>query len=325
MKSKVKAVCLFLCVVLSPIFSQEYDPVISELINTIQIDSVEKYVSELSGEIPVKVDGKMEIIKNRYARAKGNKIAASYLKNKLSSFGLNTEYHNYSRRGYNVIATQFGTINPEKIFIVCAHYDSKPSRGKAPGADDNASGTSSVLEIARVLSKQKIKNTIVYALWDEEEIGLVGSKAYAKEQAENDVDIIGVLNLDMIGIDDDDIVKIYSNKKSSWIVEELNNINSNYKIGLEFEVDSRGKFRSSDHYSFWRKGYEGVLMIENSWRYNDYYHTKNDLLSNLDLNYLIKNVKVSFGLIAYWSDILTDVTKTNQVDERKQSEIEMKD
>ena len=70
---------------------------------------------------------------------------------------------------------------PNQQIIICAHFDSKPYSGPAPGADDNGSGTSAVLEAARILSKYKTDYTIIYALWDNEEIGLRGSAYYAQQ------------------------------------------------------------------------------------------------------------------------------------------------
>nr|WP_255452878.1 M28 family peptidase [Aquimarina sp. RZ0] len=90
------------------------------------------------------------------------------------------------------MATQVGQTNPYDIYIVCAHCDSLTDYG----ADDNATSTSAILEIARILSQYCIENTIIYALWDQEEVGLIGSKNYAS----NGDNIVGVINLDMIKI-----------------------------------------------------------------------------------------------------------------------------
>ena len=92
-----------------------------------------------------------------------------------------------------------GKTNPNNIYIVCAHYDTVADYC----ADDNATGTAAVLEVARILSKQCVDNTIVYALWDEEEIGLRGSQFYANQAATNNDNILGVLNMDMMGYDGD--------------------------------------------------------------------------------------------------------------------------
>ena len=71
----------------------------------------------------------------------------------------------------------------------------------APGADDNASGTAAVIEAARIFSQYDFPFTIIYALWDEEEQGLIGSEYYATQAANAGDSILGVINLDMIGYD----------------------------------------------------------------------------------------------------------------------------
>ena len=71
------------------------------------------------------------------------------------------------------------------------------------GADDNASGCAAILETARILEPYQFDRTIVYAFWDEEEIGLYGSEDYASGASENSIDIKAVVNLDMIAWDED--------------------------------------------------------------------------------------------------------------------------
>ncbi len=69
----------------------------------------------------------------------------------------------------------------------------------ARGADDNASGTSAVLKVAQILSQTSTPYTIIYALWDEEEIGLFGSVHYARQAFQSGENNLGVINVDMIG------------------------------------------------------------------------------------------------------------------------------
>jgi len=77
----------------------------------------------------------------------------------------------------------------------------KNSIDTIPGADDNASGISGVLETARLLSNFNMDYTIKFIAFDEEEDGLVGSLAYADSAFASCDSILGVLNLDMIGYD----------------------------------------------------------------------------------------------------------------------------
>jgi hypothetical protein len=104
----------------------------------------------------------------------------------------------------NVIAIQKGTKYPNRYVIMSGDIDSRASNTMdgetdAPGANDNASGMAGTMEAARVLSKYKFENSIIYVGLSGEEQGLFGGKGLANYAKEQGWDIIGVLNNDMIG------------------------------------------------------------------------------------------------------------------------------
>lgn len=104
----------------------------------------------------------------------------------------------------NVAAVQKGTKYPNRYIIMTGDIDSRNSdtmnfTDDAPGANDNASGMAGTIEAARVLSKYKFENSIVYLGLSGEEQGLFGGKGFAEYAKKNNWEIIGVLNNDMIG------------------------------------------------------------------------------------------------------------------------------
>lgn len=104
----------------------------------------------------------------------------------------------------NVVAIQKGTKYPNRYIIMSGDIDSRASNGSdfttdAPGANDNASGMAGTIEAARVLSKYKFENSIIYVGLSGEEQGLFGGAGLAKYAKDKGWDIIGVLNNDMIG------------------------------------------------------------------------------------------------------------------------------
>lgn len=104
----------------------------------------------------------------------------------------------------NVVAIQKGTKYPNRYIIMSGDIDSRASNTMdfttdAPGANDNASGMAGTIEAARVLSKYKFESTIVYVGLSGEEQGLFGGAGLAKYAKDNNWNIIGVLNNDMIG------------------------------------------------------------------------------------------------------------------------------
>ena len=104
----------------------------------------------------------------------------------------------------NVVAVQKGTKYPNRYIIMSGDIDSRGSNtmdfvSDAPGANDNASGMAGTIEAARVLSQYKFENSIVYTGLSGEEQGLFGGAGLAKYAKDNNWEIIGVLNNDMIG------------------------------------------------------------------------------------------------------------------------------
>ena len=104
----------------------------------------------------------------------------------------------------NVVAIQRGTKYPNRFIIMSGDIDSRVSdptdfTSDSPGANDNATGMAGAMEAARVLSKYKFENSIIYVGLSGEEQGLFGGQGLARYAKENNWDIIGVLNNDMIG------------------------------------------------------------------------------------------------------------------------------
>lgn len=104
----------------------------------------------------------------------------------------------------NVLAIQQGSGDPAHVIIIAGHIDSRVSdpmnfTDDAPGANDDASGSALVIEAARLLSKQKHRATIVYALLSGEEQGLWGGRLLARHAREQDWQVAALLNNDIVG------------------------------------------------------------------------------------------------------------------------------
>lgn len=104
----------------------------------------------------------------------------------------------------DVVAIQRGSERPDEVVIVQGHIDSRATdamdfTSDAPGANDDASGTSLVLEAARVLSQKKYPTTIVYALLSGEEQGLYGGELLAEYAKQQGWTVKAVLNNDIVG------------------------------------------------------------------------------------------------------------------------------
>jgi len=133
--------------------------------------------------------------------------AANFLQKRLQSFGIEPELDVYEfrdKKWKNVIVTFPGEARDLEIVMAIAHLDSisdKPGL-PAPGADDNASGTASIIEIARVLRGLKTKRTIKLAIFSNEEQKRAGSSDYARRVKQQSINLKAVINVDEIGCND---------------------------------------------------------------------------------------------------------------------------
>ena len=132
----------------------------------------------------------------------GNKLASNYLFETYKSFGYEPELQWFEQRTAvdgrtaNVIATLNGTVNPELIYVVSSHYDSVAA---GPGADDDSTGTSALLETARLLAGHPQPATIMFASFTGEEAGLLGSREFVRRAVADKKQVVGALNNDMVG------------------------------------------------------------------------------------------------------------------------------
>ncbi|HEX9251517.1 MAG TPA: M28 family peptidase [Ignavibacteriaceae bacterium] len=275
-------------------------PVVQQIINSVNQDSLIYFVRELSGNVPTIINGTSQTILSRNKNQPGNALAETYIKQKLQYYGLTTSIQSFSTTGKNVYAVQPGTEFPNKKYIICAHYDDMPTGTTAPGADDNASGTAAVIEAARIFSQYSFPFTIVYALWDEEEQGLIGSEYYATQAANAGDSILGVINLDMIAYDGngDGNADVHNSAvaNTSTLKDKMLEVNLVYGINLDLDVVPSQPY--SDHASFLNHGYGAILLIEDDNDFHPQYHTVNDNLSYYNQPYYVKMSKLAFGTLS---------------------------
>jgi aminopeptidase YwaD len=165
-----------------------------------------------------------------------------------------------SRLAQNVIATRQG--GPQTV-VIGGHYDSVQA---GPGANDNASGTSVVLEVARVMAGRPSPYTLTFALFDAEEIGLLGSAHMVAQMSPEELrSIRAMINLDMVGV---------GTMPQLGGSEELIRLGQAISAGLGQQAGAIGQVGGgSDHASFMRVGVPAVFV----YRSNDpNYHSPND-------------------------------------------------
>jgi hypothetical protein len=285
---------------------QAQHPVVQGIIDAVEIDSLMHYVEEISGEIPIDIgDGPVTIV-SRHKDNPGNALAQAYFEQRFAALGYTSTIQSSSLTGRNILVTKTGAVYPDEIVILCAHYDALPGGiVAAPAADDDGSGCAAVLEAARILRDIPFEYTIVFALWDEEEQGKLGSIFYANQMAANDALIRGVVNMDAIAYDGNGDTKARVHTRSvansQAIADTVFAVLDTYGIDLDLIRTDPGA-TYSDHASFWSAGYGAVLMIEEFGADgNPGYHTPNDRVNLFDVPYYEKLAKLSIGSLAAYA------------------------
>jgi hypothetical protein len=225
--------------------------------------------------------------------------SAHYLYEAFQDMGLAVRYHNYTDStvsGSNVEATLYGS-DSSNIFIICGHYDSVAA---GPGADDDGSGVAAVLAAAEIMRNYEFYYTVRFVCFSGEEQGLIGSRHYAEDAYNSNDSIIAVLNADMIGFapsaSDGIKGKIFENDASEWIVEFTQDISQLYADYINIELFPQGQSGGSDHYYFWQFGYDAVFYHE--YNFNDYYHSANDTIGNMNLTYSTRFTRLILATLA---------------------------
>ncbi len=280
-----------------------YNHKVDSVSNLVSSTSLANFNKDLSGEQNVTVGGNLLRIYSRVYDSPMNPVAAQYIFEKFQSFGINARFQYNSTTNINVIGKITGMKYPNKYFIICSHYDNYafPLSDTTYGADDNASGTCAVLESARLLAGMQLDYTVYFIAFDEEEIGLYGSKAYSDSAYARGDSIMGVLNLDMIGYDGNNTSKfnVTVNPQSVELADDFIRANQIYTVGLVPVKSVNGNSGGSDHWYFWQRGYKAFFGIENN--FNPFYHTINDRYSAINQAYFTKVVKTSVATLLSWA------------------------
>jgi len=137
---------------------------------------------------------------SRAIRMPGNRLALDYLVDELTQMGYTPERQDFEPQpgtpSANIWVTIRGTSNPDQVYVASSHMDSDDV---SPGADDNGSGTTALLEIARVLRSRPQPATVVLLWVTGEEEGMLGSHAWARRAKASGMRVVGNINNDTFG------------------------------------------------------------------------------------------------------------------------------
>ena len=248
------------------------------------LDSIS--ATELADHVQVLADDSFE---GREAGSRGGRAAAGYLvdfmrRHKLQPAGTNASYsQDFGGRYRNLLAMMPGsdkTLRDEYV-LISAHYDHvgygtrRNSYGPwgyiHNGADDNASGVAGVLELMEAISSYETpRRSILFAFWDGEEKGLLGSKHWTASPTIPLKQVRLMINLDMIGRLTDSGLKVFGTRTRSSSRRFVSQCNVGVDLPLDFTWELKD---NSDHYSFLKRKVP-VLMLHTG--LHDDYHRPSD-------------------------------------------------
>jgi hypothetical protein len=286
------------------------NPVVQEMIEQVNEEALSQFIGSLSGEWPVDIGGEPLTLLTRNSFS-GEPIQKSseYLYDYYQDTGLPVAYQDFSLGEIalrNVIAGMDGSLFPDEISLITAHYDNAPSGPLAPGADDNASGTAAVMLAAGILSQYNFGCTIKFVNFSGEEQGLVGSKESARQSFCGRESIRSVLNLDMIGWNTPgspammDLLVNQTVPGSHDLALLYQDVIETYSLDLTPEIIF-SSLSGSDHASYWAYGFPSILAIEDLSDFNPNYHKTSDQLEFLDLTYMAEIARASLATLAHLS------------------------
>lgn len=246
---------------------------------------------------------------------------ADYIHQTFKIYADSTGFQEYKVNGqvYKNVICSFGTGNSKRI-IIGAHYD---VCGDQQGADDNATGVTALLELARMLQNQKLKYRVDLVAYTLEEPPYfrtenMGSYIHAKYLKDNKIDVYGMASVEMIGYFKDEkgsqdfpigaLSWIYGDKgdfitlvkKFSGAGPFVGNFIDHFKNAnqVKAEIFPAPKFVGgvdySDHLNYWKFDFPALMITDTSFFRNKNYHKSTDTLETLDIQRMTKVIDAIF-------------------------------
>ncbi|KAM0276164.1 hypothetical protein ACHAQH_007016 [Verticillium albo-atrum] len=184
------------------------------------------------------------------------------------------------------------------VVVLGAHQDSinqlEPEKGHAPGADDNGTGSITILEALRAildsdLAIQDSEHSVEFHWYAGEEVGLLGSKAIFEKYAEDGVNVVAMLNFDMTGY-----VKPGTTPIMGVITDNVDpKLAQTMRETIE-KVDTSCGYECSDHASATRNGFPSAFIFESAFENsNGFIHTANDTIEKVDFGHVYEFAKLA--------------------------------
>ena len=305
------------------------DPFIAAKLPELTVADIESWDRRLSGEEAVLIGGVSRELRSRYSRSTNGRRSEQYVFEQLQAMGYEPEYHSYTTAfgstWRNIITEIPGQVDPDRLILVVGHLDSisyptSNAPANAPGADDNGTGSASLLAMAELLREQPFNYTLRFVWFTGEEMGYWGSKPYVQTLVNQQANIVAAINLDMIGYDGDSdrVVELHTGVEddNNRLGDHLAAANTLYDLDLVLERKTTSAARFSDHQSFWNQGYTSLLLIENFFDdsaedthgrdRNPGYHSTSDRADLVDFEYVTDIARMAMAAALHLAEPSTE-------------------
>ncbi len=207
------------------------------------------------------------------------------------------------RLSKNVVGLLQGNGDSDEVIIIGAHYDhlgygefGSLYRGDTPrihnGADDNASGTAGLIELAQYFGKNRPNTDILFLAFSGEEMGLLGSAHYVEEPTVDLDNAIAMINMDMIGrMEDEKLIIFGTGTSADW--ENILLVANTDSLNLDLVEDGTG---ASDHTSFY---YQNIPVLHYFTDTHSDYHRPSDDVEYINHDGIAKTISHVVRVVQY--------------------------
>jgi Peptidase family M28 len=262
--------------------------------------SIRTHLARLTGAAPAPLGGREVMISERGSES-GRRSAAEYMKSSFEEIGIPArilEFSSGGLRGFNVEATLQGKEGGRHLWVT-AHLDSVHNAG----ANDDASGLTSILLTAKALKEIEPEHTVHFVAYDLEEVGLFGSTHYVENsvkgvrEREGERVIIGNLQSDMIAYEEDGFDAVLGTcGRAGPIDDALSRAAEEIDSPIDLREVCLGR---SDHEPFWDAGLPAAVLTDGA-VYDGYpcYHKPCDTVDELNISYLRSMIELTAAATA---------------------------
>lgn len=309
MRRSIRPLCFLTLAMFGPVVARGEDP------PTPPVPEITAAVARIE---PARIEAdvrKLCSFPSRHSRSAGADQAAQWIRERFLAIGYpeaDVQFHEFPMGGRtcrNVVATRKGEGDSPPIIVIGAHFDSRSADidrpdAPAPGADDNASGTAGLLELARVARDLPTRWTLTFVAFSGEEQGLFGSNAFARHALDNHLPIALMMNMDMIGHPMDAARRTITIER-----DKGNRRTDNDAVSQRFAdamtraartytrlLPVPGPLYGSDYMGFEELGYPCVGLFDGADK-APFYHAETDLPDVVDSRYVAEALRIVLATV----------------------------